>query len=193
MPFTNGYHNRVIYIFDAMRVKILFVCYENICRSPMAEGIFTDLLFRHGKSHFFEVSSAGTVCYQSGSSPDNRAVRISERQGIDITAIRAQCIHDLDLQGFDWIFVMDRENYHDVMDVLGSESGVRVNLMTDFSAVTGGVEIPDPYYGSEKDFVQVFNELRRASEDIVMFLFDQYAVPGGTASDGRVSSALFSL
>ncbi|NTV99078.1 MAG: low molecular weight phosphotyrosine protein phosphatase, partial [Chlorobiaceae bacterium] len=69
-------------------VRIIFICYENICRSPMAEGIFTALLRNRGLNLYFSVTSAGTVAYQSGSPPDFRAVEALHPLGIDISALR---------------------------------------------------------------------------------------------------------
>jgi len=93
-----------------MLISILFVCYENICRSPMAEGIFSELIAQHGLQHCFSVGSAGTVPYQRGSSPDERATKLLLRHGIDISPFRAQYIDDVDLHAWEWIFVMDHEN-----------------------------------------------------------------------------------
>jgi protein-tyrosine phosphatase len=171
-----------------MIINVLFVCYENICRSPMAEGVFSDLLSREGKSCYFEVASAGTVSWQGGCAPDERAVRVSEENGIDISSIRAQCIHDLDLHTFDWIFVMDNENYEHVLEALGPVPGARLNMMTDFSPGMINQEIDDPYYGDERDFRSVHQRLRRASEDILTVMVEEYSHLRGVESAEGESS-----
>lgn len=144
----------------------------------MAEGVFRHLLSGAGIEHLFEVSSAGTVCHQKGEPPDYRAVRVAGRHGIDISGLRARCIHDLDLHEFDWVFAMDSENYRDVLDWFDRPSPVRVHMMADFAgsytdgcADSGrGCDIEDPWYGSERDFETVMRQLLLAAEGIVRFM-----------------------
>jgi protein-tyrosine phosphatase len=159
-----------------MPVKILFVCYENICRSPMAEGAFGHAASLHGADGWFEIESAGTVCYQLGSAPDRRAVRAAGRFGIDISAIRARCIDDLDLGSFDRIFVMDSENYRDMLDALDGLP-VPVHMMTDFVHSEAGAEIEDPYYGSEAGFDRTMERLLHSAAGIVAALRVAYDLP----------------
>ncbi|HWR01022.1 MAG TPA: low molecular weight protein-tyrosine-phosphatase [Chlorobaculum sp.] len=158
-----------------MPVRLLFVCYENICRSPMAEGAFLHLSTLRGTYPFFEVESAGTVCYQAGSSPDPRAVRVAQRHGIDIAPIRARCIHDIDLDKFDRVFAMDAENYHDLLNVLDN-SRVRVHMMSDFTVSGQGSEVEDPYYGSEADFERTMKRLMHCAEGILSALQEEYGI-----------------
>ncbi len=135
-----------------MPVRLLFVCYENICRSPMAEGLFRRDALGRGLSGHFEVASAGTVCFQSGSSPDPRAVRAAARHGIDISGQRAQCIDELDLGSFDLVVAMDEETSVSVVEALGAASVPVVRMMTEFCPSLCGQEIEDPYYGPESGF-----------------------------------------
>ena len=141
----------------------------------MAEGAFLHLSSLRGTYPFFEVESAGTVCYQAGSSPDPRAVRVAQGLGIDITQIRARCIHDIDLDKFDRVFAMDVENYHDLLNVLGN-SGARVHMMTDFTFSGQGSEVEDPYYGSEEDFERTMKLLMHCAEGILSALQEEYGV-----------------
>jgi protein-tyrosine phosphatase len=151
----------------------------------MAEGAFGHAASLHGAGGFFEVESAGTVCYQSGSSPDHRAVRAAERHGIDISSIRAQCIHDLDLGRFDRIFVMDAENHRDMLDALDGLP-VTVHMMTDFALSDAGVEIEDPYYGSEEGFGRTMEQLLRSATGIVSALWEAYELPIGELQAGAI-------
>lgn len=160
-----------------MLFRILFVCYENICRSPMAEGAFCHLAATLGAADFFEVESAGTVCYQCGSGPDYRAVRAAERYGIDISAIRARCVDELELTSFDRIFVMDFENHRDMLDMLGDQP-VPVHLMTDFSGSDAGTEIEDPYYGDEEGFERTMERLMHSASGILTALRADYGLDG---------------
>jgi protein-tyrosine phosphatase len=161
-----------------MAVKILFVCYENICRSPMAEGAFAHAASLCGADGWFEIESAGTVCYQSGSCPDHRAVWAAGRHGIDISSIRAQCIDDLDLACFDRIFVMDAENYRDMLDALDGLP-VPVHMMTDFANSEPGAEIEDPYYGSESGFERTMERLLHSATGILAAMLEAHALPVG--------------
>lgn len=157
-----------------MPVRILFVCYENICRSPMAEGVFRKLSGQYGLESLFEAGSAGTVCYQSGSQPDSRALRAAARRGIDISGIRARCIHDLELRGYDRIFVMDHENYRDVADALDPFSPIGLHLMSEFAHDGAGEEIEDPYYGPESGFDATLERLSCCAESIIRQLAGAY-------------------
>lgn len=132
----------------------------------MAEGVFAHLVASAGAGALFEVESAGTVCYQSGSCPDERAIRAAGRHGIDISSIRARCIHDLDLEQFDRIFVMDFENHRDLHDALEGRP-VSLHMMTEFATSEAGAEIEDPYYGDEAGFDRTLLRLMESATGIL--------------------------
>ena len=157
-----------------MPISVIFICYENICRSPMAEGIFSSLLAGYNLQHLFSVSSAGTVNYQQGSTPDERAIDALCSVGIDISSVRARCIDDLDLHACDWIFVMDNENYEKICSSFISTERPRVHMVMDFVDGRSGEEISDPYYGTAKEFERVKNDLVIASEQILYRIFEEY-------------------
>jgi protein-tyrosine phosphatase len=150
----------------------------------MAEGAFLHISSLRGVESLFEVESAGTVSYQTGSCPDIRAVRAAQRYGIDISPIRAQCIHDIDLEGFDRVFAMDSENYEDLLEVLGN-SGVRVHMMTDYIGFAPGSEIADPYYGNEADFDRTMKLLMDSADGILSAMQVEYGMisPGSCESE----------
>ncbi len=157
-----------------MPLEILFVCYENICRSPMAEGIFSALLLQHDLHHCFSVSSAGTVALQHGSSPDGRAIRALSLHGIDISEVRARCVEDIDLDSCDWIFVMDRENYEEISRYLSPTGMARVHMILDMVEGRVGEEIADPWYDGPEAFERVAQELFQASEELLAMMFRLY-------------------
>ena len=157
-----------------MSISVIFICYENICRSPMSEGIFSSLLARYNLQHLFSVSSAGTVNYQQGSGPDERAIEALVSVGIDISTLCARCIDDLDLYAYDWIFVMDHENYEKVCSAFISTQRPRVHMVMDFVNGRSGEEITDPYYGTAKEFERVMSDLFIASEQILYRIFEEY-------------------
>jgi protein-tyrosine phosphatase len=140
----------------------------------MAEGIFTDILRRQGLLRFFSVSSAGTVSYQSGSPPDYRAVEALYPLGIDISSNRACGIEDLDLFVFDWIFVMDYENYGEIVRLFPASATQNVHRIMEFVEERSHEEIQDPYYGSVEDFNAVMKDLLQASEMILNKMMDHY-------------------
>lgn len=144
----------------------------------MAEGAFGHAASLLGADGFFEVESAGTVCYQSGSSPDYRAIRAAECYGIDISSIRARCIHEIDLARFDRIFVMDAENHRDMLDALDGLP-VPVHMMTDFAHPELGAEIEDPYYGSEAGFDRTMERLLHCAAGILSAMREAYELPVG--------------
>jgi len=149
----------------------------------MAEGAFGHAASLHGADDCFEIGSAGTVCYQSGSCPDHRAIRAAGRHGIDISPIRARCIDDLDLGSFDRIFVMDSENYRDMLDALNGLP-VPVHMMTDFAHSDAGSEIEDPYYGSEAGFDRTMVRLLHSATGILTAMLEKYALPVGEIGTG---------
>jgi protein-tyrosine phosphatase len=162
----------------------------------MAEGAFDHAASLSGADEWFEIESAGTVCYQSGSCPDHRAVRAARRHGIDISTIRARCIDELDLGRFDRIFVMDAENYRDVLDALDGLP-VPVHMMTDFAYSEQGSEIEDPYYGSEAGFDGTMERLLHSAAGILSAMLETYALPIGRigmgANDGARGHVQYSI
>ena len=150
----------------------------------MAEGIFSELLIRNNLQHFFSVRSAGTVSYQQGSMPDDRAITALNSLGIDISSLRARSIDDLDLNTCDWIFVMDHENYEEISRCCIAQKKPRIHMVMDFVAGRCGEAVPDPYYGTPKEFERVMNDLVIASEQILLRMFAEYPYVKSGASPG---------
>jgi protein-tyrosine phosphatase len=144
----------------------------------MAEGVFRHLSNLRGVEELFEAESAGTVGYQSGSCPDSRAVRAAGCYGIDISPIRAQCIHDLELGAFHRIVVMDNENYRSVLDALECCASPGVQMMTDFSGDNPGEEIEDPYYGPDEGFDRTLTTLFECVDGMISSLMAEYGLAG---------------
>src|SRR6476659_577484 len=99
-------------------MKILMVCLGNICRSPIAHGVMQKLVNDHGLN--WKVESAGTASYHIGSQPDRRSIAVAKQHGIDISQQKARAFEKLDLETFDHIYVMDRQNYDDVISLAGN-------------------------------------------------------------------------
>lgn len=143
--------------------KILFVCLGNICRSPVAEGIFL-----HANERLqlgLTIDSAGTSSFHRGEAPDPRTIANALRHGVDLRELRARPFEPNDFENFDVIYVMDRSNYQLVTAM--AKSAVqrdKVKLFLSDVYKTPDLEVPDPYYGVEKDFEQVFQLVYKAAQ-----------------------------
>ena len=138
--------------------NVLMVCLGNICRSPLAHGIFEKL----SKEFSITVDSAGTASYHIGSSPDPRSIKIAIKHGIDISNQRARQFTRSDFDSFDHIFVMDRQNLRNVLKLSQTEAErnkVKLLLTNE--------EVEDPYYGGDQGFEIVFDKIEKASKDIL--------------------------
>lgn len=132
------------------------VCLGNICRSPLAEGILKSKLNAN-----FEVDSAGTAAYHVGNPPDKRSIAVAQQFGIDISQQRARQFKKDDFNNFDLIFVMDQNNYNDVVELATPAQRRKVHLLRENN------EVPDPYYGDASAFEAVFHLIDTACETLV--------------------------
>ncbi len=145
-----------------MATKILMVCLGNICRSPLAEGIMRSKL-----SEDFTVDSAGTGGWHAGELPDKRSIATAKNRGLDITNQRARQFKKNDFEIFDHIFVMDNSNYKDVLALAPNEEAKsKVKLILNVIFPNENVDVPDPYYGCQDGFENVFDMLDQACEEI---------------------------
>ncbi|TVR45369.1 MAG: low molecular weight phosphotyrosine protein phosphatase [Puniceicoccaceae bacterium] len=151
--------------------RILFVCMGNICRSPTAEGIFRTLLAGEppGDSAI-TCDSAGTIGMHAGHPADARMARAAARRGYRLES-RARQVRPTDLETFDLILAMDRENLADLRRLPGArEAAAKIRLVTDFSDHHRGREVPDPYYGGERGFEEVLDILEDACRGLLRHL-----------------------
>jgi len=147
-------------------MKILMVCLGNICRSPMAEGILRKKAEARGIN--ITVDSAGTDGWHAGQHPDKRAVLIAKQYGVDISKLVARkfSVNDFDL--YDRIYVMDASNYSDVLEMARNEQDrLKVDYLLNASSAGSNENIPDPYYGGEDGFIQVFRMIEKACDSII--------------------------
>ena len=146
-------------------VRVLFVCMGNICRSPIAQGVFENVARRAGLEDKIFVDSAGTGNWHVGSPPDERAMKSARLRGLDISAQRARQISRGDCENFDYILTMDEENYYMVSSLCRGSVVVRPFL--DFAADSPEREVPDPYYGGPEGFERVMDLVEEASEGLL--------------------------
>ncbi len=143
--------------------KVLMVCLGNICRSPLAEGILKSKIL--GSNVF--VDSAGTGAYHVGEQPDTRSIAIANSKGIDITDQKARKFTVKDFDLFDVIYVMDNSNYKNVISLArNNQDASKVKLILNEVFPNENLDVPDPYYGGEFGFKNVYNMLNEACEVI---------------------------
>ena len=142
-----------------MTYKLLFVCLGNICRSPSAENIMNHLIQEADLSAKITCDSAGTSAYHIGADPDERMSAAATKRGLNLVG-KARKLTPKDLQRFDLILAMDRENYQDILylDREGKYED-KVRLMCEFATQKGDKEVPDPYYGGQDGFDYVIELL----------------------------------
>lgn len=145
-----------------MKKKVLMVCLGNICRSPLAEGILRSKV----DPNIVEVDSAGTAGYHVGNPPDSRSIDVAKKYNIDISQQRCRKFKREDYFKFDYIFVMDRANYTDVLALAPDETyRDKVRLLLE-GVESSPTEVPDPYYGGRDGFELVYQLLDQACEKL---------------------------
>ncbi|MGF0539553.1 low molecular weight protein-tyrosine-phosphatase [Agrobacterium sp. ES01] len=137
---------------------VLFVCLGNICRSPLAEGIFRHLSEEAGLTERYPADSAGTGSWHAGGSPDPRSIAIARQNGINIENQKARQVTSHDFERFALILAMDRNNLENLRRQASTNCRNKIHLFADFALGTQK-DVPDPYYGGEDGFKQVYNML----------------------------------
>jgi len=143
--------------------KILMVCLGNICRSPLAEGILQSKL----TNDFVEIDSAGTAGHHVGELPDRRSIEVAKKYGIDITNQRSRKFVKSDFKEFDLIFAMDESNYDHIVSMMDDNNDIqKVKLILNELYPTENRNVPDPYYGGDQGFENVYEMLDKACDNI---------------------------
>ena len=147
--------------------KVLFVCLGNICRSPLAEAIFVHMCKLKGITKISS-DSAGTGAYHIGEQPDPRTIQVAQENEIHIYH-KARKFKIQDCEDFDYIFAMDEANYQNIVAIVGHKPE-QLYLLREFDPDTsqeGDLNVPDPYYGSLKDFRSIFYMMSESLENFI--------------------------
>jgi protein-tyrosine phosphatase len=145
--------------------KVLMVCLGNICRSPLAEGIMLKLIKENNIN--MRVDSAGTSNFHVNEAPDKRTIVNAAKHDVDLKPLRARQFKASDFEKFDQIYVMDKSNLSNVLALASSEEHkAKVDLLLNASNPGMNLEVPDPYFGGEQGFEDVFQMVYKACQYI---------------------------
>lgn len=167
----------------AETIRIMFVCLGNICRSPLAEGVFRGVVREAGLDHRFEIHSSGTGNWHVGEGADRRMRATARRYGFSLDRHRGRQLMPADLARYDHILVMDKSNLHDALFLdPGDQYAHKVRLFREFDPEPGDYQVPDPYYGGTDGFEEVYAIVDRTARNLLDRLVDSYELSGDRSS-----------
>ncbi|GAB5416148.1 MAG: low molecular weight protein-tyrosine-phosphatase [Crocinitomicaceae bacterium] len=150
-------------------MKILMVCLGNICRSPIADGLLQAKVAKEGLD--VEVDSAGTSGHHIGEAPDPRMRATAKSMGVNIDHLSSRKFVQADFDRFDVIYAMDESNRDNILQLArNNDDRLKVKLILNEIYPGEDMSVPDPYYGGDQGFVDVFNMLDEATNKIIQDL-----------------------
>ncbi|WP_026473383.1 low molecular weight protein-tyrosine-phosphatase [Alkaliflexus imshenetskii] len=153
------------------KIRILFVCLGNICRSPSAEAVMKALVEKKGVASRFDIDSAGVIGYHEGNPADARMQRHAKKRGYNLTSISRPVKPAVDFNNFDIIIGMDDQNIRDLLYMAPDDDARnKIYKMTSFAGDSQWSEVPDPYYGGDAGFELVLDILEVSCEGLYGFL-----------------------
>lgn len=155
-----------------MTPSVLFVCLGNICRSPLAEGVFRHLAEREGVE--VEIDSAGTGDWHLGHAPDERAQAVAEQNGIDICHLRARLVTPEDFERFDYIVAMDASNLANLEAMRPEGAKAEIGRLLDYALEAGVPDVPDPYYGGPEGFDETYRLVAAGAQGLLNHVRNQF-------------------
>ncbi len=153
-----------------MKSSVLFVCLGNICRSPLAEAAFRREAERLGLD--VEIDSAGTGDWHLGYPPDPRAAAVAQRNGIDISHLKARLVTADDFRRFDHIVALDSNNLRDLERLRPEGARARLSLLLDHVEGRRGQAVADPYYGEDSDFDTAWDDVSAGAQGLARTIAD---------------------
>jgi protein-tyrosine phosphatase len=167
--------------------RLLFVCLGNICRSPMAEGVFRRVAEQEGVLDLFEIDSAGLGDWHVGQAPDTRAQAAAQDRGIDISDQSARQIAPGDYDRFDLLLAMDGSNYQELLQLAPRDARHKIRRFLDFAPHVGTKDVPDPFYGGSEGFDHALDLIEQAARGLLAELLSATSKPakrGAQSSSG---------
>jgi protein-tyrosine phosphatase len=158
-------------------VSVLFVCLGNICRSPLAEGVFRTLVEKEGLADRFVIDSAGTSGWHDAEPPDPRATAVARRHGVELAGTSRK-VKGADLRRFHHIIAMDAENVRELRKLAARAApDADIRLLREYdSRADGDRDVPDPYFGGEAGFENVHDIVERSCRALLADLREQYGL-----------------
>jgi protein-tyrosine phosphatase len=157
-------------------IKVLFVCLGNICRSPMAEGLFKHLVETENLSTVIETDSAGTSAYHIGELADPRMRKTASNYSINLIHKARQFVVE-DFERFDYIVAMDYANKTNILSLVEKpEYERKVLMMRQFDAIPDNGQVPDPYFGKQDGFEEVYQILLRSNKELLNFIIKVHSL-----------------
>jgi len=158
------------------QIRVLMVCMGNICRSPMAHGVFAERIREAGLEHSVEVDSAGTHSYHVGEPPDRRAQAAARARGYELGGQRARRLEADDFREFDYVLVMDDENLRNARALQPTDGKARLHRFLEFAGSRPEREVPDPYYGGSQGFATVMDLVEEAATGLLSHLRERHGL-----------------
>jgi protein-tyrosine phosphatase len=152
------------------RHRILFVCLGNICRSPMAEGVFRRIAEEEGVLHLFDIASAGLGHWHIGQAPDIRAQKAARGRGIDISGQSARQVKHGDFARFDLLLAMDEGNFQELVQLAPADARHKVRRFLDFAPKARTKDVPDPFFGGPEGFDHALDLIEQAARGLLASL-----------------------
>jgi protein-tyrosine phosphatase len=149
------------------KIKVLFVCMGNICRSPTAEGVFVKLIEEQGLEDRFEIDSAGTHAYHEGEAPDLRAQKAAQARDVKLKHLKARKVVVGDFEDYHYILAMDQDNFSILTEACPEEHQHKIKYFMDYAPHLETREVPDPYYGGRYGFETVLDLVEEAAKGFV--------------------------
>jgi protein-tyrosine phosphatase len=153
-----------------MKVKVLFVCMGNICRSPTAEAVFRHYVEKAGLVEHIHIDSAGTHDYHIGDAPDVRTQRAAMQRGYDMSKLRGRQVEAGDFARFDYVLAMDEANLAILKRLRPRDAQSHLGLFLEFARRHAEREVPDPYYGGAEGFERVLDMVEDAADGLLQHI-----------------------
>lgn len=160
-------------------ISVLFVCLGNICRSPLAEAVFREVVEEAGLGDRFRIDSAGTSGYHDGEAPDRRTTEVAARRGVTVAGSSRRVTAD-DVTVFDYLIAMDADNRREVERLVAANGGgavPAVHLLREFDGAADtddDLEVPDPYFGGPRGFENVHDLVERSARGLLDYLIERH-------------------